>query len=129
MKLLQSGLRFPTTLVDYDSIQAWLAYLNGGARGRTKREYHVDDFLVLSTSNDPFYANSPYGQKWGKWFYDNWQQCMPGSTNVHVRGLHYRMQARANTATPILMPDGRVYKNTELCWDKLEIAGKCARYN
>jgi hypothetical protein len=113
--------------VNYASI---MRYKNALNQGRCRGEkLSVKDFLALSSGNDPFYAGSPSGETWGKWFAEQWNEHKSHQAAVHVRGLHYALVGMTNSDRPVYMPDGKVYENTEKCWKKLERAGKYARYN
>jgi hypothetical protein len=41
----------------------------------------VDSLLVLSTSNDPFYAGAPAGREQGEWFAALWKQLISPTRN------------------------------------------------
>jgi hypothetical protein len=108
-------------------IDTWVDVLNStkAAGVRLKRK----DFLILSESCDPFNADFSTYQKLAQWFVDQWRRFKPGATKVHVRGLHYAIQALADTPDAIILPNGNVYDNTESAWSMLENAGKYARNN
>lgn len=111
----------------YEYIMKLKAAVNKN-RGRGEK-YTVGDFLTLSPGNDPFYAGSSAGIRWGRWFADQWMTHKGHMPTVHVRSLHYALIRFTNTDSPIIMPDGKVYENTLKCWKKLEMAGKYARNN
>ena len=84
----------------------------------------VEYLLALDAKNDPFYTGRPAQVAAARWFTDLWQR-FGYSTGVHLRRIHYR----AVSEDPrIYRPDGKPYENTELCWDYMVEAGKCARY-
>ena len=58
-----------------------------------------------------------------QWFADIWRK--HGVQGGHIRRLHYRMVSQE---TPLLMPDGSLYINTDECWTQLGVAGQGARY-
>ncbi len=113
--------------VNYASIAKLKAQINAGKRPGEKAS--VTDFLALARNNDPFYSAAPRGVAWGRWFVEMWQEHKGHLPRVHVRSLHYALVGRTNSAHPVLMPDGKVYENTLICWKKLEAAGKYARNN
>lgn len=84
----------------------------------------VSDLLALAPQNDPFYAGTPGDYLWGEWFAALWNR-FGYSTGVHLRRIHYRIISQN---TPVTMPNGLPYENTEKCWDKLGTASKAARY-
>ena len=84
----------------------------------------VTDLIALAPNNDPFYFGTPSDLLWGEWFADLWQR-FGYASGVHIRRVHYRTVSQE---TPVIMPDGTPYENTERCWDKLTMASKAARY-
>lgn len=59
-----------------------------------------------------------------KWFHRQWQD-LGFSSGVHLRRMHY---ALVSQDPPVARHDGRLYENTQRCWDYLCSAGKYARY-
>lgn len=110
--------------VSHKAIEIWRSDLNVlrnvGEKVKTK------DFLINSPAADPF--NADHYEKWGEWFLKQWLRFKPGATKVHVRGLHYAVQALSETPDAVYMPNGKLYENTDACWKALERAGKYARY-
>jgi hypothetical protein len=84
----------------------------------------VTDLIVLSRNNDPFYVGTPSDLANGEWFADLWSTFGFGY-GVHLRRVHYRLVSQQS---PVLMPSGKPYENTEACWDFLGGASKSARY-
>ena len=119
--------RLTREAVNYASIAKLKAQINTGKKIGEKA--NVTDFLALARNNDPFYAAAPRGVTWGRWFVEQWQEHKGHLPTVHVRSLHYALVGRTNSASPVVMPDGKVYENTLTCWKKLEAAGKFARNN
>lgn len=78
--------------------------------------------LVLAPKNDPFNCGTKANIKMGRWFAEMWRRY--DGKGRHVRKLHYLMVGGAAAE----MWDGQPYINTEYCWNKLEQAGKIARY-
>lgn len=84
----------------------------------------VKDLLALSPSNDPFYVGTPADLKAADWFAGVWRKT-GYTTGAHLRRVHYWAISQR---TPILLPSGERYENTEPCWDYLVSASKKARY-
>lgn len=84
----------------------------------------VKDLCALSPSNDPFYTGRPAEKAMANWFHAQWQN-LGFSSGVHLRRMHY---ALVSQDPPVLRHDGKVYANTQRCWDYLCSAGKYARY-
>ena len=84
----------------------------------------VTDLIALAPNNDPFYFGTPGDLLWGEWFAGLWRR-FGYTSGVHIRRVHYRTVSQE---TPVIMPDGTPYENTERCWDKLTMASKAARY-
>ena len=84
----------------------------------------ITDLIALSDQNDPFYVGRPAELDKAQWFADLWERF--GYTDgVHLRRIHYRIVSQ--DSLPIL-PNGKVYENTENCWKYLNDASKYARY-
>jgi hypothetical protein len=79
--------------------------------------------IALAEINEPFYL-TPARQRDGEWFAKLWHEHGFGSGS-HIRRVHYRL---ISTAATIVLPDGRAYENTELCWQILSSASRDARY-
>ncbi len=84
----------------------------------------VTDLIALSSQNDPFYIGSPTDIKHAEWFTNLWDK-FGFQSGVHLRRIHYRIVSQE---TPVLLPDGKSYENTEDSWNKLTEASKKARY-
>jgi hypothetical protein len=100
--------------IDYETIKA-----AADARG-----CKVADLLALAPKNDPFYAGSPAGHMWGRWFADLWERFGMGP-GTHNRRVHY---VTLSQEPPPPLPDGKPYLNTDTCWNSLGEASKKARY-
>lgn len=86
----------------------------------------VKDLLALSPKNDPFYMGTPGDVSKGEWFAGLYRRAGYSVDNApHLRRCHYWIVSQK---TQVLMPDGRPYENTELCWNFLMEASKVARY-
>lgn len=85
---------------------------------------NINDLLVLSPKNDPFYIGSKTHKLWADWIYGYWKN-FGYSREVHIRRIHYQLVSQAET---VIMPDGEPYENTEKCWKKLSEASKYLRY-
>jgi hypothetical protein len=84
----------------------------------------VDSLLVLSASNDPFYAGAPAGREQGEWFAALWKQ-LAATAGIHVRRIHYRL---VSLEPPPALLDGTPYLITERCYDKLQCGSCFARH-
>jgi len=83
----------------------------------------IDEFLALSSGNDPFYSESEGRMKNALWFKEMWDKF--GGPGSHLRRLHYQIVSQE---TPILRPNGEEYLNTQKDWDFLTSSSKAARY-
>jgi hypothetical protein len=83
----------------------------------------MPDLVVLKTDNDPFYADVPARRERAEWFADLWQQFGFG-TGTHVRRVHYRIVSQS---TPVILPTGKRYLNTDYCAKQLIWAARDAR--
>jgi hypothetical protein len=83
----------------------------------------IEWLVAMSRQRDPFLADSPSRQRDAEWFRELWSRYCRGRS--HLRRIHYVL---VSTPTPILLPNGKPYENTEACWTKLGIAGLDARY-
>jgi hypothetical protein len=84
----------------------------------------VKDLIVLSQQNDPFYCGTDGDLAKGEWFGDLWRR-FGYNGGVHIRRVHYQIISQLS---PVLMPDGTPYENTDECWIFLGDAAKAARY-
>ena len=84
----------------------------------------VTELIALAPSNDPFYVGAPAQRIAAEWFGHIFNS-FGITSNVHIRRIHYRMISQE---TPILIPNGKPYENTEECWKYLNNASKYARY-
>lgn len=99
---------------DYDSIK----------EAAKERRLKVTDLIALAPQNDPFYVGQPSQVKHGEWFADLWNRF--GYLNgVHIRRMHYQLISQE---TPVVLPNGTPYENTDECWKTLSQAAKVARY-
>jgi hypothetical protein len=96
-------------------------YIKAEAKRLRRR---VDDLIVLSPNRDPFYCGRPSHKKNAKWFASIWNQ-FGYTTGVHLRRIHYQIISQK---TPMMLPSGMGYENTEECWDLLGDASQAARY-
>ena len=79
---------------------------------------------VLSSSNDPFIADTPNRQAVAEWLADIWDRLAVAS-GAHVRRVFYRMVSQK----PLFqMPNGKPFLNTDDCWNYLCNAARDARY-
>ncbi len=84
----------------------------------------VTDLIALAPANDPFYVGRPSEMEAAQWFSDLWQR-FGYVRGVHLRRVHYQIVSQNS---PVKRPDGKIYENTENCWDYLNNASKWARY-
>jgi hypothetical protein len=86
--------------------------------------YPVKALLALGPQNDPFYSGSPGNRVWAEWFAKLWRQfkCPRGT---HLRRFHYVLISQK---VPVKLPDGKPYRNTDRCWQKLLMASRPARH-
>jgi len=101
-------------MFDYNSIKE----LAGQTGIKTK------DLIVLSSGNDPFYADVPHRRERAEWFAQTWDR-FGFQHGSHLRRIHYRI---ANHAEPVLWPNGDRYLNTQNDWKALVNASLTARY-
>lgn len=81
------------------------------------------DLLVLADQSDPFYAGTmPAQRKAAEWFARMWEQEYDGQTGIHIRRVHYHLDA-------IRFPkiNSMPYTNTTRDWVMLTDASKWAR--
>jgi hypothetical protein len=98
-------------MLDYDSIKAMAKAI--------KRP--VNQLLALASCNDPFYAGVGARGEAAEWFAGVWAE--HSSAGSHLRRIHYRI-----VSSPLPMPSGRLYENTERDWAHLCSASLAARY-
>jgi hypothetical protein len=84
----------------------------------------IRTLLALTDCNDPFYAGRGSRQAAAEWFAGVWRR-VGLSPGVHLRRIHYVLISRPDTPP---LPNGRPYRNTEDCWDRLGDAARDARY-
>jgi len=84
----------------------------------------VYDLLALAPGNDPFYVGQPMQKEWAYWLHELWQK-LGLREGVHLRRIHYQLVSQD---PPLLTPSGKLYENTDTCWDQLCKASKWARY-
>jgi hypothetical protein len=100
--------------MDYEAIKQ-LAKVSG---------QRVTDLIVLAPQNDPFYSGTPNDWALAQWFAELWNAF--GYTNrVHIRRVHYQIISQN---PPVVLPNGKLFENTEECWGILNLASKAARY-
>ncbi len=90
----------------------------------TANKQPITDLIALSRNNDPFYMGTDGDMEKARWFADLWER-FGFTSGVHLRRAHYRIISQE---TPVAMPNGLPYENTEKCWDFLGVASKAARY-
>jgi hypothetical protein len=112
--------------VNHAMLNWWRSKLNIlRDRGRTIK---LKDMLACSEMTDPFNVEAQSCQDLANWFVQQWRRLKPGASSVHVRGLHYAIATLADTPDAIRLPNGKLYENTDQCWETLQRAGKYARY-
>ena len=84
----------------------------------------LSSVFVLGHNNDPFIADVPARRVMAEWFAELWER-FELKAGVHDRRVHYILISQA---TPVLLPDGRPYENTEIHAEKLIYAARDARY-
>jgi hypothetical protein len=87
------------------------------------RRCKVTDLIALAPQNDPFYVGTPSSMALAKWFAELWQR-FGYSNGVHLRRVHYQIISQER---PVKMPNGKLYENTEKCWDTIVQASGYAR--
>ena len=84
----------------------------------------IPDLLAMSCQNDPFYI-MPAQKKQAEWFANLWSRFnLP--RGVHLRRIHYKLVSLPE-GDAVNLVDGRLYQNTEGCWQYLASASKAAR--
>ena len=89
-----------------------------------ERHVPVTDLIALAPGNDPFYCGTPGQTAQAEWFARLWQE-HGFPHGAHLRRVHYVLISQR---TPVLMPNGTPYENTEGCWAFIGTASKAARY-
>ena len=85
----------------------------------------IETLLALAPVNDPFYAGArESSMAAAEWFAELYHR-FGFRRGSHLRRVHYRIVSQE---TPVILPDGTPYENTEACWQKLIAASKPARY-
>ena len=75
------------------------------------------------TRRDPFAAGTPGRKANAEWFAGVWRT-LHLRVGAHIRRVHYRLISQP---TPIRMPSGTPFLNTERCWEFLiECLTRCA---
>jgi hypothetical protein len=82
----------------------------------------IETLIALHANHDPFYF-TPGRLLAANWFHDIWSGL--GIEVAHTRRIHYRLVSQA---TPVRMPNGEPYLNTDLCAKKLGEAVRDAIY-
>ena len=86
--------------------------------------------LQLKTSRssprrDPYRLDTPAGHRDAKWFADQVERFVSGSSQIHVRGLHYAISSTGG----VRKSNGDLYVNDDPDWVWLgEIAARAARW-
>jgi len=83
----------------------------------------IEELLVLTRQNDPFYAGNSGAIVRARWFKSLWDQ-FGYDRGIHIRRMHYQIASIGDIAKP----DGKIYQNTHTDWDYLNVASKDARY-
>ncbi len=83
-----------------------------------------DAVYALSSSNDPFLTDLPRRRRDAEWCAKVWDDLdiPPGA---HIRRVHYRLISQERK---LKLPGGQPFINTELCWDRLCMGSRDARY-
>ncbi len=84
----------------------------------------VEDLLVLARQNDPFYVGTDNDRQNAEWFAELFNR-FGYIEGVHLRRIHYQIISQD---PKVEMPNGKLYENTEKCWQFLNQAAKSARY-
>lgn len=84
----------------------------------------VPDLIAMSTDRDPFKCGAEFQRTHGGWFAELWQR-FDFQRGCHLRFIHYKL---VSLKEPILLPDGKIYQNTERCFSKLNRASTYARH-
>ena len=83
---------------------------------------NIPALLALTRPNDPFFCGSEADQKNAEWFAVMWEQKYEGQSGIHVRRVHYHLQA---IEFPKL--NGMPYRNTKADWQQLCDCSRAAR--
>lgn len=91
--------------------------------------------LILERQQDPFYFGSDADLICAEYAYTQWKRYIDetGEKNVHIRGLHYYLQALKTLDGPRLTKDSplrnwTIYEHTDACYKYLQRGLKIARY-
>jgi hypothetical protein len=95
-------------------------------RAREEAGCSLSELTALSAQVDPYRLDTPAGHRDGAWLAKQLDDGIGKQRRIHWRGLHYVL---VSSASPIVKPDGEVYRNTEDDWLWMSgIAGKSARW-
>ena len=82
------------------------------------------DLVVLSRDRDPYAMDTPARHRDAQWFVEQVERFVPGGTDVHLRGLHYKIAS----AGDVTKPNGLPYENTGEDWRWLDKPAGAARW-
>ena len=111
---MSNGNGYAPQIITYEAIKAI-------AKAHSLR---VTDLIALAPANDPFYVGTDGDLAKAEWFANLWDRFGYGA-GVHLRRVHYQIISQDS---PVLMPNGKPYENTEDCWKFLGPASQAARY-
>jgi hypothetical protein len=100
------------------------AVINHARLKELSKELRRPMHTLTVTRRDPFAAGMPERKVKAEWFAGVWRT-MHMRIGAHIRRVHYRLISQP---TPILMPSGAPFLNTEPCWEFLIDASLYARY-
>jgi hypothetical protein len=83
----------------------------------------MESLTALAPKNDPFRITGAR-QKAAEWFAEIWNR-YGFTTGTHTRRVHYRLVSQPE---PVIMPDGKPYRNTVECAAALNEAARDARH-
>ncbi len=93
---------------------------------RVEAGLSLADLTVLEKKRDPYRFDTVAGHRNAEWFAAQVARFVPRGATIHLRGLHYRCVACGDVIKP---HDGRIYINTDKCWEWLaDEAAKAARW-
>ena len=84
----------------------------------------VETLVAQSPQSDPFYANRPGRREAAEWFAALWER-FNFQRGIHLRRIHYALVSQRE---PVELAEGKHYKNTFECWQKLCVASRDARH-
>jgi hypothetical protein len=84
---------------------------------------NIPELLALTRENDPFFAGTAVHWKKAKWFATMWKREYEGQTGIHLRRVHYHLDAKKN----VRKLDGKPYRNAYKDWCYLLECSKFAR--